>query len=446
MAFLLTWHGTLLCRRRQGGVLVHCPLANISDDVEPVVLDLPIEQLRADFGHHVRATMPELPSHPPGSLQRFRLQRSADQQTITLGYETAFLSAELEGDRVTLVRTEARDWESFLPVSEVDLDALRQILASSWLIRSSGALIERPTTWRFFNLQLGELMIDLRHQMPFDLASWPHRLTLLRDGWRIEQICQYRPLVYYSVFDRPEIMEQFAISVRSLIQFGRYQGQIVVLTDRASPELARMLPAECKDRVTIIPLQPHDRPGFMVARYLILDWPDAWRYQPLLYVDADIVFDRDVTPMLHAIAMSDRIAAPVELMSPLARNPSVGATLLQRDLCSPGYMAGFNSGTLGIPNVRAHAETLRLIRRIIANHSLLHGREALPYADQEIANYVSFRLAHFDTGLISRFVRYGGEDAHLGERCGLVHFWPVPGIAARTQAMRDYLTRLGTPQ
>ncbi len=156
-------------------------------------------------------------------------------------------------------------------------------------------------------------MIDLRHQMPFDLASWPHRLTLLRDGWRIEQICQYRPLVYYSVFDRPEIMEQFAISVRSLIEFGRYQGQIVVLTDRASPELARMLPAEYMDRVTIIPFQPHDRPGFMVARYLILDWPDAWRYQPLLYVDADIVFDRDVTPMLHAIAMSDRIAAPVEL-------------------------------------------------------------------------------------------------------------------------------------
>ena len=110
------------------------------------------------------------------------------------------------------------------------------------------------------------------------------------------------------------------------------------------------------------------------------------------------------------------------------------------------HMAGFNSGTLGIPNVHAHAETLRLIRRIIANHSLLHGREALPYADQEIANYVSFRLAHFDTALISRFVRYGGEDAHLGERCGLVHFWPVPGTAARTQAMRDYVTRLGTSQ
>ena len=146
--------------------------------------------------------------------------------------------------------------------------------------------------------------------------------------------------------------------------------------------------------------------------------------------------------MLHAVAMSDRIAAPIELTSSLSSSAASGAALMQRDFSSPGSMAGFNTGTLGIPNLRAHAETLRLIRRIITNYAALHGRMALPYADQEIANYVSFRLAHFDTGLISRFVRFAGADAHIGNRCGLVHFWPVAGAAARTQAMRDYLARL----
>jgi hypothetical protein len=76
------------------------------------------------------------------------------------------------------------------------------------------------------------------------------------------------------------------------------------------------------------------------------------------------------------------------------------------------------------------------------NHSALHGRMALPYVDQEIANYVSYRMAHFDTGLLSRFVRVASDDAHLGPRCGLVHFWPVAGAAARVQAMRDYLAWL----
>jgi hypothetical protein len=206
--------------------------------------------------------------------------------------------------------------------------------------------------------------------------------------------------------------------------------------------LADFVPADDLARVALLQFQPSDRPGFMAARYLIMEWPDAWRFQPLLYVDTDTVFDRDVTPMLHVVATSDRIAAPIELRSTLSGNPASGAALLQRDFCSPGFMAGFNTGTLGIPNLRAHAETLRLIRRIIMNHAAVHGRSALPFVDQEIANYVSYRIAPFDTGLISRFVRFAGNDADVGNRCGLVHFWPVAGAAARAQAMRDYLARL----
>jgi hypothetical protein len=414
----------------------------VADDTEPVVLDLPIEQLQSGFGHHLRASLPELPVNPPGALQRFQPQWAVDRRTITLQHEGAFLSAAPNTDRVTLARAAPGGMETFLPLSPVDLDAVRMILASPWLIRSSGVLVERPTIGNLFHLHVGDLEADLRFQLPFDLASWPDRLTLLRDGWRIDQICQYRPLIYYSAFDSPEILEQFAISVRSLIEFGRYQGPIVVLTDQVPQALTQFLPAEDLARVAVLPLRPADRPGYMAARYFILDWVDAWRFQPVLYVDTDIVFDNDVAPMLRAVAMSDRMAAPIERFSTLSANAASGAALLQRDFCSPGYMAGFNTGTLGIPNLRAHAETLRLIRRIIMNHAAMHGRGALPFVDQEIANYVSFRLTQFDTGLISRFVRFAGDDAHIGNRCGLVHFWPVAGAAARAQAMRDYTARL----
>jgi hypothetical protein len=58
MAFLFTWHGTLRCRHRQSGALVHRPLLPASDDIEPVVLDLPIEQLQLSFGHHLRELLP----------------------------------------------------------------------------------------------------------------------------------------------------------------------------------------------------------------------------------------------------------------------------------------------------------------------------------------------------------------------------------------------------
>ena len=144
-------------------------------------------------------------------------------------------------------------------------------MADPILGRSGGA----PDDGELFHLHIGDLAADLRFQMPFDLTSWPDRLTLLRDGWRIDQSCLYRPLIYYAAFDSPETLEQFAISVRSLIEFGRYQGPILVLTDQMPQALAGFLPPEDLARVAVLPFQPSDRPGYMAARYFILDWPDA---------------------------------------------------------------------------------------------------------------------------------------------------------------------------
>ncbi len=266
---------------------------------------------------------------------------AADQRTLNFYQGNVFLSAALGTGLVNAVAPKAEDWEAFLPVSQAALDALRELLGSSWLVRSTGALVERPAMWRFFNLLLGNIAVDLRYQFPLDLANWPHRLTLLRDGWRIEQLCLYRPLVYYAAFGSPAIMQQFAASVVSLIEFGRYQGHIAVLTDHSQAQLAELLPADVLARIAVVQFKPSDRPGFMTARYLILDLPNAWKFQPILYIDADVMFDRDVAPMLREIAVSDRIAAPFEPFSALRRSPPSGATLLQRDYCSPGDVAGF---------------------------------------------------------------------------------------------------------
>jgi hypothetical protein len=56
----------------------------------------------------------------------------------------------------------------------------------------------------------------------------------------------------------------------------------VVLTDQTPGALAEFLPAEDLARVAVLPFQPNDRSGYMAARYVVLDWPDAWTFQPLL--------------------------------------------------------------------------------------------------------------------------------------------------------------------
>ena len=228
---------------------------------------------------------------------------------------------------------------------------------------------ERSTTGKLFHLHVGDLAVDLRYQMPFDLANWPNRLTLLRDGWRIDQICRYRPLIYYAAFGSPENLEQFAVSVRSLIEFGRYQGPILVLTDQTPRHWQGISRRKTWRGSRCCRSSRTTGPAIMAARYLILDWPEPAIPAVALRRYRHRVRRRRGADAAHAVAISDRIAAPIELHSTWSSSAASGATLIQRDFCSPGSMAGFNTGTLGIPNLRAHAETLRLIRRIIANHA-----------------------------------------------------------------------------
>jgi hypothetical protein len=180
----------------------------------------------------------------------------------------------------------------------------------------------------------------------------------------------------------------------------------------------------------------------MAARLTIAGWPDARDFQPLLYVDADVLFDLPVAPMLRAIARSDQICAPVEHKEPLATSIFVGSGLLRADDCDPGEALGFNSGTLGIPNLQRHAGTLDLISRIMFNRATIFGRDALSYAEQPIANYALFRLKKADTALISPFVRLADHTVEPADRRGLVHYCWVPGAETRVALMRYYLLGL----
>ncbi len=444
MTALLTWQGTFLCRHKTTGTLVQRSVDSPLNDTELVDIDVPAELLQVTFANHLRNDTGLSLQVTQGALAGWSIARAADGRSINLELGGQYLSAVYRN--LAINRTgHAKDWEAFLPLSPADVETLRALPANNWIMRSSGA----PAAAKdirfsaFSELDLGPMKVDLRWQVPFDLSAWPNRLTLLRDGWRIEQICRFRPLVYFAAFGNQAIMRQFALSVRSLVTFGGYDGDIAVLTDHTPEEISALLPAFDRPRVLVLRCDARDRVAFMAARYTIADWADAWQYQPLLYVDTDTIFDADIAPILRAVACSDRISAPVEAMSPMRTSAPAGAGLLQLDDCDPRWRHGFNSGTLGIPNLFEHAHTLRLIGRIIANNTALNGRDSLPYADQEVANYVSFKTGHFDTVLLAPYVRVGWDSSVPSDnRRGILHFWTVPGSNERADVMAAYVRAL----
>ncbi len=443
LTYFLTFQGMLLCVAQEAGVLalVQRPVDAVGNGAEPIGIDLPLEQLRPGFDQFLTDAPPALDL--PAALHRFgtiQLGRANDNRCVTLSWRGQYLAALEDGQIVT--GADLPDWEGFLPVSAAELDMLRGFLSNDWIIRSTGTLVRAGSValQNWYTLRLGELQLDLRYQLPFDPAQWPFRLTVLKDGWRIEQLCLYRPLVYFTVFKHPTILSQFAISARSLIEQGEYGGEVLVITDRPREEVVANLPPMAAGQLHVVHLAPHDQAGFVAARFKILDLDWTAQFQPIIYTDADVVFDTAIEPMLCAVARSDQLSAPLEPFSPMRSAPCAGSGLIQLEGLSPGFAVGCNFGTIGIPNLPAHAATLRLMRTIMMTHAALHGRTALGWLEQEVANYVAFRLAAFGPA-VNPFVRYGGwpdTEPSTDGRVGLVHFWPALDAQAKLAAMESY--------
>ena len=447
LTYFLTFHGKLVYMVPHDGalILVQCPVDATNLAAELVSVDVPVERFRAGFDDYLADRQPVL----DGTLMVRRLgacqiAHAHNPRSVSLTWRGRRLCA-LDDGRVA-DDVSAPDWEGFLPISDTELAMLRTMLANDWVVRSSGELVRAADVamGAWYTLRIGPLELDLRYQLPFDDAQFPFRLTVLKEGWRIEQFCLYRPLIYFTAFRSPVIFRQCDIAIRSLLEFGEYDGHILLITDQPADALPAALPALPPDRFRTCHVIAADGAGFLAARFKIVDFPWAAQFQPVMFMDCDVVFDAPVAPMLCAMARSDQISAPLEPFSPMRSSPAAGSGLLQLEGLAPGFAVGMNFGTVGIPNIPAHAATLRLIRRIMMDHALLHGRTVLPYHDQEVANYVAFRLTSFGPA-IHPFVRYGGwpnTEPAIDGRVGLVHFWPALRGEDKLVAMQRYHARI----
>jgi hypothetical protein len=441
VTFLLTHHGTLLCR--SGAKLVHRAADNRTG-VTPIRLDLAWDRIRSDFDRNLRANPAEIRSSIPlGDLAGFTLHIEPNRRSVLLSQDNRYLSAQPDGSLVA-DREQASGWERFVPLQVEELDRLLSLRVHDWVLSTDPQPIPGRSVRlsRQHGLWFDKQHFDLRYQLPLLGEHDGRHLTLLRDGWRIVKARAFKPLVCYVAFGNQVVFDQLALSLKSLLRWGRYKGHIHLSTDRHPAELLAQVPELAADNVSFKRLTDTDRVGAISARYSLMDWPELAAFQPILIVDTDIVFDADITPLLSHIALADRIVAPVEDFSARSTDESAGAKLFATDNVDPAEKFGFNAGSMGIPSLHRHGDQLRLIRRIIGNRSDAFGRQHFRWIDQPIANYVAEMVGGFETAHMGRWVRWGRAETSVDGRCGLVHFWAPRGQAAKLQAMTDYIRAL----
>ena len=451
---LITHHGTAVCLDPTSGDVSHRSPGEIPDDWPLVCVTTghfpKLLRCRRHGGASELGNVALLMTPIPD--RAIVIEPITNFKQIALRIADTYVSAEPDG-RLRPGIPHLKEWEKFTPIPLDSFEDIGFLCRHRWLCNgpqipdlAPPILMDGPD-----QISHGEMTYKLLENLPlldaeradiYDSASDPMNIILHRDGWKTDNLVLYRPLVVFVLFGGGDIVAQFRLAVLSLFRVGRYDGDILVIGDRSREDLQPLFPPEFRGELLVYRAGATDRLDQVGARMMLGEITAAKVRQPVLYTDADVIFDRPLAPFLHRLALLDKLSAQIETREPLAAKPSVGGQLVSADGMTLGEMPGFNAGILGIPNMYRHARTLRAIRRGMVNFVERLGREALVGADQAMANYITLKLNVFDGTLISGATRVplNRLPPSPEEARGFVHFWPFG--AERTAAMGQYLDTL----
>jgi hypothetical protein len=245
-------------------------------------------------------------------------------------------------------------------------------------------------------------------------------------------LCAFpNPLICAVVYGEDIHYTSLKLMLNSLIEFGNYRGKIAIFSDRPSDAVLELVSSEVKNQVICFSLK--DRT--MAARYTIAN-SDLDGYSPILYIDNDIIVNRDITSILSSIAKQDGICVTTEidLYKDLACDKITsihdkrrignwfGLELMRADPeCADEVLPIANSGIIGFRDHNIFRPIANLICKLY-NHPV-HSNLAKYFTDQPFLNYVLVKTRSGDYDILNGTCSFlGNARPFPRERRGFVHF------------------------
>jgi hypothetical protein len=376
----------------------------------------------------------------------FRISQLADGR-VGLEMSGLFLCAQ-SNSAATLSRSELRDWERFAAVTQDDIALLQHLCTERWFSTTHQRLLGRGeiAIGEAFCCTVGSIRVTLEQLLGAQVEARDRRSIAFNfDGWKLETLALFRPLIYFAAFGSAEIFECLSLAIQSLLDFGEYDGTIAVLTNRPQQELRTFLPECVRSQVLVFHIPAAGLLDVTFARYRITEWPGAAAFEPILYMDVDIICNAPLAETLLGILSAESLCLcrELQLHHPL---DYYGSSLFKMDTTAePRDPVGLTSGIIGLPNVETVKYTFPLIVRTGYAHARVAGnRQPLRSMDQPIANYVVHKMGGCNTDVLSNRVlnllgNFNGEMA----RAGFVHFCGGIGHAVRKlEAMKKYFATI----
>jgi hypothetical protein len=447
MQFLLTGPGRLIFYDEGSGRLMHGPI-----DTSP-------RTLMAADGAVFRSMSAEAADTPWDRLVDVSLRPEGEDGALLLAANWLRLDAI---DDLALEGQSGAQAPGFaLPVFAVPPDTLTclsRLAGSAWITLSTAQIIEPGAIVHTGDgcLRVGDM--TCRYGDIADLAisgeAWLPPVAafqLVYEGWKIEYLRPWRPLVYFCAFGTGEMFQLLHLALDSLFTHGGYSGDVLVLGNEDSRASLGILPGWILARIRFHSVPGTDFLDFTLARYRLCDIINPACFGPVLYLDTDVICDNTILPLLRDVAVSSKPLALAE-GDLLADAGYWGAPFFRQDARSAGarLTGSFSTGVLGAASALMLRAAFRTIIETTEGFCRAHGTRTLPAYDQPGANYVLNKSAGIEIGSLRKYLRN-----HLGklesvpaldDRRGLVHFPGGVGYAApKLACMQRYLAALAGP-
>ena len=435
---LLTWFGTLLYFDEDRQVLRHGPPAGSPHNV--VLHDGATRLTVLPRGGDAQDQDGQDREAHDEAVRRLAVVAQPGDRRVAFAAGAGFLRVLPDG-RVDAGAEAPGDWERLLPIGPDRLDLLIDVLGTGWYMPRGAQVIRgdevalRPG----LRLAIGGFEAELAGPV-FPLVvqtsgtaggrTVVRTLDLLYDGWKLERFERFAPLIYFTIFRDAFFLESMRLTVESLEQVGRYEGDYLLITDASEAEGRRYFPGVRPERIHYSH-NPAPALADIAAARRLFDPRIVGRFQPVLYLDADIIADAPILPMLCDVMHSDQVFFATEFPGANLHEANAGATnwfgrFLEEGDGNWDYRLTrcINSGMIAARHADLMTAPFATVSASWEAWRARYGTAHHTYLDQPFINYVLQKTRAANVTTLDHYARcvHAGSPSETDPRRGFVHF------------------------
>jgi hypothetical protein len=389
-----------------------------------------------------------LPDHHPEQVE---LVDAGDGRLSFIRRGELFYTAEPDGG-FSCTRSAGSFWERVILLKHDELKTIAAMRADDWVLPDGTIISARNIVCEpDFILSFASRRIDLTQPGGITITetSGDHiaELRFIYGGWQVASARRFRPLIYFAVFGPDHIFDMLRICLTSIVKNGNYAGYILILSDRSAALMETYVPPELIDRTVFSFREVTDHVSMMMERFDISDLP-LEEFQPILYLDADMICDGPIMPMLASCNIRRLLFGSAEYsgLSISELDPALGEwfgrSLLEADGVNLDRVYALNSGAIAFSYKEFAVPIFNLMKITFKNVSA-NFPDLIGFGDQPVASYFLQSQSLIDSRGLNPFIRFKNQDFRTDEAGkGLVHFNYGVGANKLAEMSRyfDFLT------